>query len=81
MDDEDFDDATFAVASRVTGAATGTAPVPEGGEALTPSGPGAVVNYYFPIRVEVVGTLPDDEVHRVAGYVFDELDRELATRA
>ena len=26
------------------------------------------------------GTLPDDEVLRVAGYVFDELDRELATR-
>jgi hypothetical protein len=46
----------------------------------TPAGP-AVVNYYFPVHVEVVGILPDDEVQRVAGYVFDELDRELATRA
>jgi hypothetical protein len=44
------------------------------------AGPGTVVNYYFPVRVEVVGTLPDAEVQRVAGYVFDELDRELATR-
>jgi hypothetical protein len=41
---------------------------------------GPVINYYFPVRVEVVGSLPDTEVARVAGYVFDELDRELATR-
>jgi hypothetical protein len=41
---------------------------------------GTVVNYYFPIRVEVVGALGDDEMARVAGYVFDELDRELQTR-
>jgi hypothetical protein len=41
---------------------------------------GPVINYYFPVRVEVVGSLPDSDVARVAGYVFDELDRELATR-
>jgi hypothetical protein len=42
---------------------------------------GTVVNYYFPVRVEVVGSLPDAEVSRVASYVFGELERELATRA
>jgi hypothetical protein len=43
-------------------------------------GDGAVINYYFPVRVEVVGALPDTEVHRLADYVFDQLDRELTTR-
>jgi hypothetical protein len=42
---------------------------------------GAVVNYYFPVQVEVIGSLPDAEVQRVADYVFGELDRELTTRA
>ena len=41
---------------------------------------GSVINYHFPIHVEVVGTLPDAEVRRVAGYVFDQLDQELTTR-
>lgn len=56
--------------------------VPQAGSeaVLSPSGEGGVVNYYFPVRVEVVGTLPDEEVRRVAGYVFDQLDQELATR-
>jgi hypothetical protein len=56
----------------------------DGGETVAAqdfeAGPGSVVNYYFPIQIEVVGTLPDDEVHRVASYVFRELDRELTTR-
>jgi len=39
-----------------------------------------VVNYYFPVRVELVGSLPDAEVQRVADFVFGELGRELATR-
>jgi hypothetical protein len=51
-----------------------------GSEAVVSPGAGPVVNYYFPVQVEVVGTLPEDEVLRVAGYVFDELGRELATR-
>ncbi len=55
-------------------------PQPGSEAVLAPSGAGGVVNYYFPVRVEVVGTLPDDEVRRVAGYVFDQLDQELATR-
>ena len=51
-----------------------------GSEAVIAPGSGPVVNYYFPVQVEIVGTLPDDEVQRVAGYVFDELGRELASR-
>ena len=39
-----------------------------------------VINYYFPVRIEVVGALSDTEVQRVAEHVFGELDRELATR-
>jgi hypothetical protein len=51
-----------------------------GSEAVISGGSGTVVNYYFPVQLEVVGTLPEHEVQRVAGYVFDELGRELATR-
>jgi hypothetical protein len=51
-----------------------------GSEAVVSPGSGTVVNYYFPVHVEIVGTLPDDEVLRVASYVFDELGRELGTR-
>jgi hypothetical protein len=45
-----------------------------------PPADGTVINYYFPVQIEVVGSLSDTEVQRVANYVFDELDRELATR-
>jgi hypothetical protein len=56
--------------------------VPQAGSeaVISPADEAAVVNYYFPVQVEVVGSLPDAEVQRVAGYVFDQLDRELATR-
>jgi hypothetical protein len=56
--------------------------VPQAGSeaVISPGGEEAVVNYYFPVQVEVVGSLPDAEVQRVAGYVFDQLDRELAAR-
>jgi len=56
--------------------------VPQAGSeaVISPASDGAVINYYFPVQVEVVGSLPDTEVHRVAAYVFDQLDRELATR-
>jgi hypothetical protein len=57
--------------------------VPQPGSEAVISPPGhdaMVVNYYFPVHVEVVGTLPDTEVERVAGYVFDQLDKELASR-
>ncbi|WP_033283339.1 hypothetical protein [Streptomyces sp. NRRL F-525] len=77
----------FAVGGRVerTGIALvheGEYIVPQSGSeaVISPESESAVVNYYFPVQVEVVGTLPDTEVQRVAGYVFDQLDRELATR-
>ena len=41
---------------------------------------GPVVNYYFPVRIEVVGSLSDVEVQRVAEHVFGEFDREMTTR-
>lgn len=77
----------FAVGGRVE--RTGIALVHEGeyivpaagSEAvISPAGEEAVINYYFPVQVEVVGSLPHAEVQRVADYVFDQLDRELATR-
>lgn len=56
--------------------------VPQAGSeaVISPESESGVIHYYFPVQVEVVGTLPDTEVQRVAGYVFDQLDRELATR-
>ncbi|WP_089106507.1 hypothetical protein [Streptomyces hyaluromycini] len=83
---------TFAVPGFATGGRverTGIALVHEGeyivpqagSEAVvSPTSEETVVSYHFPVRVEVVGTLPDAEVQRVAGYVFDQLDRELSAR-
>ena len=39
-----------------------------------------VINYYFPVEIEVIGTLTDEQIRRVSTYVFDELTRELASR-
>ena len=48
---------------------------------LSPMGDaGPVMNYYFPIEVEVVGDVDQALVDRVVGTVFAELDRELASR-
>ncbi|MFE2323354.1 hypothetical protein ACFXD5_05410 [Streptomyces sp. NPDC059385] len=41
---------------------------------------GQVVHYHFPVEVEVVGTLQDHHVRRIAAHVFEELDRELGSR-
>ncbi|MET7479558.1 hypothetical protein ABZT17_35065 [Streptomyces sp. NPDC005648] len=56
--------------------------VPQAGSeaVISPPSGSAVVNYHFPVRIEIVGNLPDAEVRRVAGHVFDQLDRELSTR-
>jgi hypothetical protein len=55
--------------------------LPGGGVVVTPeSGDGPVINYYFPVRIEVVGSLSDVEMRRVADHVFGELDREMTTR-
>lgn len=34
---------------------------------------GQVINYYFPVEVEVIGRLDEVEMERVAQYVYDEL--------
>jgi hypothetical protein len=53
-----------------------------GSEALlTPTASaGQVVNYYFPVEVEIVGDVEDAVVQRVVAQVFAELDRELSSR-
>lgn len=57
--------------------------VPEAGSAAVLSrraGAGTVVNYHFPVEVEVVGALQSHHIQRVADHVFAELDRELGSR-
>jgi hypothetical protein len=41
---------------------------------------GSVVNYYFPVEMHAVGSLPDGEGERLADLVFQRLDTELASR-
>ena len=43
-------------------------------------GDGLIVNYYFPVEIEIIGSLSDEQIRRVSDYVFDELTRELASR-
>lgn len=38
---------------------------------------GQVVNYYFPIEIEVVGALSDTHLERIADHVFTQLDTAL----
>jgi hypothetical protein len=40
----------------------------------------AVVNYYFPVQVEVIGQLDEAQMKAVADYVFEQLDAELRRR-
>jgi hypothetical protein len=39
-----------------------------------------VINYYFPVEVEIVGTLSNSEMQRVAQYVYDELTSALLSQ-
>ncbi|MFE5813187.1 hypothetical protein ACFQ6S_07270 [Streptomyces sp. NPDC056479] len=56
-------------------------PAPGSEAVLSPAaGTGPVVNYYFPVEVELVGDLDDTMVRRVVAGVFAELDRELSSR-
>jgi len=47
---------------------------------LSADGAGVGVNYYFPVEIEVVGALSEEQVRQVSEYVFDELSRELSSR-
>ena len=39
-----------------------------------------VINYYFPVEVEIVGTLSNSEMQRVAQYGYDELTSALLSQ-
>jgi len=39
-----------------------------------------VINYYFPVEIEVVGSLSTTEMVRLAEYVYDELTDALQSR-
>lgn len=36
-----------------------------------------VINYHFPVEIEVIGDLNEAQLQRVAQYVFDELETAL----
>jgi hypothetical protein len=58
-------------------------PAPGSEAILSPGGPGLnepVINYYFPVVIEVVGSLSEEQIKRVADYVYDALEAELASR-
>jgi hypothetical protein len=55
-------------------------PAPGAEAAITPGWSGGPVTYTFPVEVEVVGELSPEHLHRVAEYVFDELDTALRSR-
>ncbi|MGX2998577.1 hypothetical protein JNUCC64_30660 [Streptomyces sp. JNUCC 64] len=43
-------------------------------------GGGPVVEYHFPVEIEVVGTVDEAVVRQVTERVFEELRRELSSR-
>ncbi|MFD0278938.1 hypothetical protein ACFVHB_34215 [Kitasatospora sp. NPDC127111] len=53
-----------------------------GGEALVAphDDSGTVINFHFPVEVQVVGALSDSHVQQVAAHVFGEFERELTSR-
>ena len=51
-----------------------------GSEARIAGGDGSVVNYHFPIEIEVIGSVDESVVAQVVQRVFAELDRELSSR-
>jgi hypothetical protein len=42
---------------------------------------GEVVNFYFPVEIEVVGELGEAQVQAIAQYVYDELETALGSHA
>ena len=57
-------------------------PAPGSEAHLAPDGNagGPVINYYFPVEIDIVGAIDDEQMRRVAAYVFGELEREFASR-
>lgn len=54
-------------------------PAPDSEAQLSPLDDG-VVNYHFPVEIEVVGVVDDAVVQQVTQHVFAELDREFSSR-
>ena len=56
-------------------------PAPGSEAALSPASAGTdagqVVNYYFPVEVEVVGSPQGHHLERIVAHVFDQLDTAL----
>ncbi|MFE5923676.1 hypothetical protein [Streptomyces sp. NPDC056468] len=50
---------------------------PEGRDDDTRFDEATGVTYRFPVHIEIVGKLDGDELHRIAQYVFEELDATL----
>jgi hypothetical protein len=55
-------------------------PAPGSEARLSGAGNDTVVNYHFPIEIEVIGAVDDAVVAQIAQRVFAELDRELSSR-
>lgn len=49
---------------------------PEGHDDTRSDGAAGIV-YRFPVHIEIIGKLDSEELHRVAQYVFEELDATL----
>lgn len=56
-------------------------PAPGSEAAITPDveRTGQVVNYYFPIEVEIVGELSESQLRAAADYVYEDLDTALGS--
>jgi hypothetical protein len=54
-------------------------PAPGSEAVVAPEGEevGRVVNYYFPVEVEIVGELGPEHMEAVAQYVYDDLTNQL----
>lgn len=53
------------------------APGSEATVALEAEETGRVVNYYFPVEVEIVGELGPEHMEAVAQYVYDDLTNQI----
>lgn len=59
-------------------------PAPGSEATISPAGMeggvGPVINYFFPVEIEVVGELSQAEMERVARFVFAAIEAEISAR-
>jgi hypothetical protein len=53
------------------------APGSEAGISPDPDSGGRIVNYYFPVEIEIVGELGPEQMEAVAQYVYNDLTNQL----